>query len=62
MHRQIFASGRRQVAAIADLHDNTNYTFMIAGVNDAGVGPFSSAITLVTPGGKHVVPSIVQPS
>ena len=61
MQREILAFGRHREAMIADLRGNTHYTFMIAGVNNAGVGPFSLTISLITPGGKHVFSCVVRP-
>ena len=36
---------------LLDLHPNRNYSVKIAGVNQAGVGPFSLPVQLITPGG-----------
>ena len=38
---------------LENLHPNSIYGVRVAGVNDAGVGPFSSPIKLVTLGGIH---------
>ena len=39
-------------AELRDLRPNTNYVVMVAGWNRAGLGPYSSPVTFVTPGGK----------
>ena len=39
-------------AELYDLRPNTNYRVMVAGVNKAGLGPFSSPEMFTTPGGK----------
>ena len=36
-----------------NLRPNRNYVVRVAGVNDAGVGAFSSPIQLITPGGIY---------
>ena len=39
-------------AELHDLRPNTNYLVVVAGINKGGLGPFSSPVTFVTPGGK----------
>ena len=39
-------------AKLCNLRPNTNYVVMVAGWNSGGLGPFSSPVTFVTPGGK----------
>ena len=36
-----------------NLLPNSNYSLQVAGVNDAGVGPFSPPLQLVTRGGRY---------
>ena len=52
VERQTLSSGHQRQYTITDLRNNTCYNFMIAGVNNAGVGKFSTPITYTTPGGK----------
>ena len=39
---------------LTNLRPNRNYAVRVAGVNEAGVGAFSSAIQLITPGGIYM--------
>ena len=38
---------------LTNLRPNRMYAVRVAGVNDAGVGAFSSPVTLITPGGIY---------
>ena len=49
---QLMTNSNLPRAELRDLRPNTNFLVKVAGGNRAGVGPYSSPVTFVTPGGK----------